>query len=89
MNVICLQDEAFFSLVEEVVERVKKERGETEDRWVRTEDAMTLLGIKSKSTLQKLRDEGKIRFSQPYRKIILYDRHSILEFIDKNAKDTF
>ncbi len=89
MNVICLQDEAFFSLVEQVVERVKTDRGEKEDRWIRTTDAMELLGIKSKSTLQKLRDEGKIRFSQPFRKIILYDRKSILEFIENNAKDTF
>jgi hypothetical protein len=47
------------------------------------------LRIKSKTTLQKFRDEGKIRFSQPEPRILLYDRDSIEAFIEKHAKDTF
>jgi hypothetical protein len=39
--------------------------------------------------MQKLRDEGKIRFSQPQKKIILYDRESISQYLEKNAKDIF
>lgn len=89
MNVICLQDEAFYSLVEEVVSRMKDKQNVSEDRWIRTELAMELLSIKSKTTLQKLRDDGKIRFSQPYKKVILYDRLSLLELLEKNAKDLF
>ncbi|MEQ8924332.1 MAG: helix-turn-helix domain-containing protein, partial [Fulvivirga sp.] len=60
-----------------------------EDKWIPTEDAMRLLGIKSKTTLQKLRDEGKIRFAQPQKRIILYDRESINEYLEKHAKETF
>jgi len=89
MNVICLHDEAFFSLVEEVVERIKEKRSVTEDRWVLHDEAMSVLGIKSKTTLQKLRDEGKVRFSQPQKKIILYDRVSLLRYLDEHAKDEF
>lgn len=89
MNVICLQDEAFYSLIDEVVTRIKEKQNVSEDRWIRTELAMELLNIKSKTTLQKLRDEGKIRFSQPYKKVILYDRLSLLELLEKNAKDLF
>ena len=49
---------------------------------------MKLLHITSMTTLQKFRDEGFIRFFQADRNIILYDRDSINEYLDKNAKDT-
>jgi hypothetical protein len=89
MNVICLHDEAFFSLIEEVVERIKEKRNIEYDRWILPDDAMAVLGIKSKTTLQKLRDEGKIRFSQPQKKVILYDRESLLKYLDTHSKDVF
>ena len=58
-------------------------------KWIDAEEAMLLLNIKSTTTLQKLRDEGKIRFSQPQKKIILYDRDSINEYIEKYVRETF
>ncbi|MBK7694832.1 MAG: hypothetical protein IPN15_08880 [Saprospiraceae bacterium] len=48
---------------------------------------MLKLRVKSKTTLQKLRDEGKIRFSQPEKKIILYDLQSIYSYLDQNANN--
>lgn len=89
MEVICLEDEAFYSLVETVVKRIKEKEGIKYDRWVSTEEAMEMMRIKSKTTLQKLRDEGKIRYSQPEKKIILYDTDSIQDYLEKNSKDTF
>lgn len=89
MEVICLHDEAFFALLEEAVERMKQKQNVQEDRWLDTETAMKLLKIKSKTTLQDLRNKGKIRFSQPQKRNILYDRNSIMEFLKKNAKETF
>jgi len=86
MEVICLEDEAFYALVESVVRRIKEQQSIKEDRWISTEEAMIKLRIKSKTTLQKLRDEGKIRYSQPEKKIILYDSDSIQEFLEKNTK---
>jgi len=50
---------------------------------------MGILKIKSTTTLQKLRDEGKIAFSQPQKKIILYDRDSINEYIAAHVRETF
>ena len=38
---------------------------------------------------QKLRDEGKIRFSQPEKKIILYDLDSIHAYLNKHSHATF
>lgn len=89
MEVICLEDAALYALVEQVFEKLKKEHGEHHEKWINDEQAMTALGIKSKTTLQKLRDEGKIRFSQPQKKVILYDRASLDEYLEKHAHDTF
>jgi Helix-turn-helix domain len=89
MEVICLQDEAFYSLIEEVVSRLKEQKKEKDDRWISGVEAMEKLRIKSKTTLQNLRDEGKIRFSQPDKKHILYDLQSIYEYIEKHSKETF
>ncbi|MEQ8627069.1 helix-turn-helix domain-containing protein [Ekhidna sp.] len=88
MQVICLQEEAFYTLVDKVIQHVE-DRKDDNRRWIDGEEAMAHLSIKSKSTLQKLRDEGRIRYSQPQKKIILYDRDSLDAYLEKNAKDTF
>ena len=54
MEVICIQDEAFYQLVEEVVDRIKEKNKIANDKWVSPERAMEVLNIKSKSTLQNL-----------------------------------
>lgn len=89
MEVICLEDEAFFVLLNKTVERLKETFNVKQDKWLSTEQAMEKLHIKSKTTLQKLRDEGSIRFSHPEKKWILYDGDSIDEFLNKHSKDTF
>jgi hypothetical protein len=89
MEVICLQDEAFYALMEQVIQRVQERNNIQQDKWISGDEAMQKLRITSKTTLQKLRDEGKIRFSQPERKIILYDLDSIYAYLEKHAKDTF
>jgi predicted site-specific integrase-resolvase len=68
---------------------VKEKEGIKEDKWISPEEAMTKLRIKSKTTLQKLRDEGRIRYSQPESKFILYDSDSINDYLEKHSKETF
>lgn len=89
MQVICLEESAFYALVEQVVARLKETNKVEKEKWISDEQAMQLLNIKSKTTLQKLRDEGKIRYSQPQKKIILYDRDSIDKYLEKNAHKLF
>ena len=93
MNVICLEEEAFHSLIEEVVKRMSAKvslvEQEADWKWISDVQAMELLKIKSKTTLQELRDNGEIRFSQPRKKIILYDRDSINEYLERHARETF
>lgn len=89
MEVICLEEKAFYTLVEEVVSRLSEKQKIPAEKWIDAEQAMHKLRIKSPTTLQQLRDQGKIRFSQPSRKSILYDTHSIDDYLESNAKNTF
>lgn len=85
MEVICIENTAFYALVDRLVEHVKDKHGIKEDLWISGEEAMKKLRITSKTTLQKLRDEGAIRFSQPEKKIILYDVQSIYAYLNKHT----
>jgi hypothetical protein len=89
MEVLTIETESFYKLIQLVVERIKAEHNVKEDRWIPAAEVMRILNIKSKTTLQKLRDSGAIRFTQPERKIVLYDRISVLEYLEKNANQTF
>ncbi|CCH56582.1 hypothetical protein BN8_05956 [Fibrisoma limi BUZ 3] len=89
MEVICLHDEAFYALIDKVLERVQQQQAVREDKWISGSEAMKKLRIQSKTTLQKLRDEGSIRFSQPEKKIILYDSDSINDYLSRHSKSTF
>jgi hypothetical protein len=82
-----LSEEEFYRLVNEVIKQMRAESAL--DRWIDGTETMQLLRITSKTTLQKLRNEGKIRFSQIGKKLILYDRVSILNYIESHAKNIF
>ncbi len=90
-HVICLEKPAFYMLLEQVLEHVdsKFELSKEKQQWISGDEAMSILNIKSKTTLQELRNNGLIRFSQPQHKVILYDRTSILNYIEKHAREPF
>lgn len=88
MQVICLEEPAFYDLIDKVVLYIKTKHEVKNDKWISGEEAMKVLHITSKTTLQKFRDEGRIRFFQADRKIILYDRDSINEYLERNAKNS-
>lgn len=84
---ICLETPAFERLVQTVAQQLIEKQGIRNSKWVSKEDAMALLGVTSHTTLQRYRDERRIRFTQPDKKVILYDRESIEEFLNRNAID--
>jgi hypothetical protein len=89
-RVICLNSNAFYALLDEVVTHIGvKFNLPSEHQWVDTEAAMSILNVRSKTTLQTLRDTGKVRFSQTSKKCILYDRASLLQYIERGAKEIF
>ena len=53
MQVICLESAALYQLVDKVVERIKEKKDVIEDKWISPEEAMRVLRITSKTTLQK------------------------------------
>jgi hypothetical protein len=87
LDVICLQSEAYYKLIQEIIDITKELFNEPkEEEWIDREEAMLILKI-GKSTLQKYRDLNLIVFSQPTRNKILYHRPSLLKFIsDKICK---
>ena len=88
-NLILIEEGDLDELVDQVVERIVTRYSKKNEQWIDADEAMKLLGIKSATTLQKYRDEGRFRFSQKDRRIIKYDRFSINEYLEKNAKETF
>ncbi len=89
MQVICLEEPAFYELIDKIVSYIKAKHAVKEEKWISSKEAMKLLHISSKTTLQKFRDEGRIRFFQADRKIILYDRESIHEYLEKHSNNSF
>lgn len=86
MEIICIESEAFYALLDEVVARLR-EKDNIEEKWIDTETVMRMTGIKSKTTLQKLRNEGQIRYTQPQKNIILYDRESVLKYLETHVRE--
>ncbi len=89
-EMICLESLAFYRLIDNVADHIEERLEVTQqNRWITGDEVLKLLGISSRTTLQKYRDEGKIRYSQITKKVILYDRKSILDFIETNSSSTF
>jgi hypothetical protein len=88
MKVIVFQDEAYQQLLLEFRKMLMDALAETrQDEWLSPEETKKLLGIKSKSKLQQLRDEGEILFSQ-HGRTIKYSRLSINKFLLKHISKT-
>ena len=67
-------------------ENVKTQTSSHEE-WLKNDEVCQLLGI-TKRTLQKYRDEGKIKFSQFGRKI-LYRKQHVELFLEKHDNPDF
>lgn len=83
MKIIVFEEETYYKMLQEVKELIKEATKQPKPEWMNEQEAKELLGIKSKSKLQQLRDNLDIEFSQ-YGKIIRYSRSSILSFLEKH-----
>lgn len=88
LEVICLETDAFYDLVDKVVDKMMAERKEQAE-WLSVDEAMNLLKITSRTTLQKLKNEGHVKFTQPMKKLTLFSRKSILAYLEKHSKESF
>lgn len=85
MEVISIEEKSFYQLLDKILEEVEQKFGNKEPEWIPEKDALVLLGVRSKTTLQQLRDSDQIRFSQPRKKLIMYHKPSLLEFLSAHA----
>lgn len=85
MSQICLDPEFLIKSIEANIDyMIPAYQGDKKDIWIDDDEAMRLLKITSKTTLQKLRDTDRIVFSKVTSKIILYNRESIEELLREN-----
>ena len=89
LEIICFETSAFYKLIEDLIERFKLVQNPQQDKWISGPEAMKMLRIKSKTTLQEMRDEGNIRYSQPKKKVILYDADSIRDYVEDFVYEPF
>lgn len=87
--VVCLESETFYKLLDTVIQRFKPAESLPGDKWISGPEAMRMMRIKRKAALQKMRDEGNIRFTQPEKKIILYDAGSIRAYLEDFVYEPF
>jgi hypothetical protein len=88
MQIICLEQKCFYELLDRVIRHIREKHNVTQDRWVTPQEAQRLLNV-GKTCLQTLRNEGKLAYSHPMRKVILYDRLSIESYLKNHIKRTF
>ena len=88
LNLVCLSETDLLELCEKVVEALAQKHNVREKKWCTGQEAMEILGIK-KSSLQALRDNGEIRYSQRYRRTIMYDIDSLEAYLEKHVKEKF
>jgi hypothetical protein len=90
MNVICIGEQAFLTLIWEVIKYVKSEiKPVTADKWLGKKRSDAAAENKIAHHVTEIKGWGKIRFSQPEKKHIVYDRDSIIEYLEAHAKDPF
>ncbi len=85
MNIISIEEQSFYQLLDQLYERFEEKYGKQESEWVDEKEAMQILNIRSKSTLSSYRNQDRIRFSQQSRKLILYHKPSLISFIESYA----
>ena len=89
MEVIIFEKEAYWKMQEQLIKMfkaaLKEATAKSEEEWISLAEAQALLGVKSKSKMQELRNHNKIRFSQHGKKLIKYSKTSILQYLEKNV----
>ena len=93
MEVIVFEKEAYYQMHRELMGMFRQALKEAKvaalleadpaSDWLSTEEAKKLLGVRSKTKMQELRDIEAIRFTK-HGRIIRYSKKSILEYLDRN-----
>lgn len=78
-----LKEQLINSITETVIQALSNKASNVQSDWISLTEAKKILGYRSKSSWQKLRDEGKVVFTQSGRKI-QYSKKSLENFLKNN-----
>ena len=87
MEIIVFEKAAYWRMQRELMQMFQnaiKEATKQPDDWIGLDEAMTLLMVKSKTTMQRLRDNDEIKFTKPSPRIILYSKQSLLAYLKRH-----
>ena len=87
MEIIVFETETYWKMQADLMKMFHdslKAANKPADDWISTEEAKHLLGVRSKSKMQQLRDTNAITFSKHGKKLIQYSKSSILAYLKKN-----
>ncbi|HAO08003.1 MAG TPA: hypothetical protein DCQ50_13715 [Chryseobacterium sp.] len=87
IQIIQIDTLTFFQIIKQLKSLLEEK--ENPKKWLTLRETKILLGIKSSTTILKLKNEGKLRYCNLTSKKILYDYDSIMEYLESKAEDTF
>lgn len=85
--ILQMDEEQFYHFLEKLYQKIKAEHTELPKN-VGEAVALKTLGLKSKTSLWKLRSEGKITYFK-MGKIILYEYQSLMDYINEHKQSKF
>ena len=94
MDVIIFESDAYYQMHQELILMFKNALKEAKaealleadpaNDWLDPEEAKKLLGVRSKTRMQELRDQDLVRFTK-HGRIIKYSKRSILQYLERNV----
>lgn len=88
-KLIMISESNLLSLVQQVFQYILELKGNSNRKvWLTQKEAEKMLDLKS-SAMANLRNKGLVEYSQPSRKVILYKRESLEDYLEKHSKKPF
>lgn len=87
MELIVFEKESYWKMQKQLMsmfEEALKSGQQSPEDWISLEEAQALLGVRSKSKMQELRNTNAIKYSKFGRKLIRYSKSSIMAYLKKN-----
>lgn len=87
MEVIVFEKAAYWKMQEKLIsmfEVALKNAQPHDEEWISTQEAMDLLGVRSKSKMQELRNTNAIKYSKFGHKLIRYSKPSLMVYLKRN-----
>jgi len=89
MQFVMMDTAVFDEIINQVITTVKMKMKTKPVDWIDEAKAKELLGVSSKSTMQRFRDEDRIIYSTVTKKNIMYSKSSILRYMEGKSNTQY